>query len=147
MISGIGKFLGGRKGLPTPVVLPGEFHRQRSLVGYSPWGHKESDMTKRLTLKVFLTSNALWFWQSQYIYYFNTNILINLWTKKRKLYSVLLLKPSSLFYSQNLKQHALTNGRVIFIFLLDSLSLSLLWNRHYWIINVQNIIGRWNLKN
>ena len=26
---------------PTPVVLPGEFHGQRSLVGYSPWGRKE----------------------------------------------------------------------------------------------------------
>ena len=35
--------------LPTPVLLPGEFHGQRSLVGYSPWGHKESDMTERLT--------------------------------------------------------------------------------------------------
>ena len=30
----------------TPVFLPGEFHGQRSLVGYSPWGHKESDMTE-----------------------------------------------------------------------------------------------------
>ena len=30
---------------PTPVSLPGKFHGQRSLVGYSPWGHKESDMT------------------------------------------------------------------------------------------------------
>ena len=30
---------------PTPVFLPGESHRQRSLVGYSPWGCKESDMT------------------------------------------------------------------------------------------------------
>ena len=27
----------------TPVFLPEEFHGQRSLVGYSPWGHKESD--------------------------------------------------------------------------------------------------------
>ena len=35
--------------LPTPVFLPGEFHGQRSLVGYSPWGHKELDMTERLT--------------------------------------------------------------------------------------------------
>ena len=26
--------------LPTPVFLPGEFHGQRSLVGYSPWGHR-----------------------------------------------------------------------------------------------------------
>ena len=30
----------------TPVFLPGEFHGQRSLVGYSPWGPKESDMTE-----------------------------------------------------------------------------------------------------
>ena len=30
----------------TPVFLPGESHRQRSLVGYSPWGCKESDMTE-----------------------------------------------------------------------------------------------------
>ena len=34
----------------TPVFLPGEFHGQRSLVGYSPWDCKESDMTERLTL-------------------------------------------------------------------------------------------------
>ena len=33
---------------PTPVFLPGEFHGQRNLVGYSPWGHKESHMTERL---------------------------------------------------------------------------------------------------
>ena len=25
---------------PTPVLLPGEFHGQRSLAGYSPWGHR-----------------------------------------------------------------------------------------------------------
>ena len=31
---------------PTPVFLPGESHGQRSLAGYSPWGHKESDTTE-----------------------------------------------------------------------------------------------------
>ena len=31
---------------PTPVFLSGESHGQRSLVGYSPWGHKELDMTE-----------------------------------------------------------------------------------------------------
>ena len=31
---------------PTPVFLPGESHRQRSLVGTSPWGCQESDMTE-----------------------------------------------------------------------------------------------------
>ena len=35
---------------PTPVLLPGEFHRQRSLVGCSPWGCKESDTTEPLSM-------------------------------------------------------------------------------------------------
>ena len=33
---------------PTPVLLPGESHGQRSLAGCSPWGHKESDATEQL---------------------------------------------------------------------------------------------------
>ena len=32
---------------PTPVLLPGKFHRWRSLVGCSPWGREESDTTER----------------------------------------------------------------------------------------------------
>ena len=39
-----GRSSGG--GRPTPVFLPGESHGQRSLVGYSPWGHRESDRTE-----------------------------------------------------------------------------------------------------
>ena len=35
-----------RKWQPTPVFLPGESHGQRSLVGYKPWGRKESDTTE-----------------------------------------------------------------------------------------------------
>ena len=35
---------------PTPVFLPGDFHGQKSLVCYSPLGHRESDTTERLTL-------------------------------------------------------------------------------------------------
>ena len=38
-----------RKWQPTPVFLPGESHGQRSLMGYSPCGHKESDTTERLS--------------------------------------------------------------------------------------------------
>ena len=33
---------------PTPVLLPGKFHGQRSLIGCSPWGCEESDTTERL---------------------------------------------------------------------------------------------------
>ena len=39
-----------RKWQPTPVFLPGKSHGQRSLVDYSPWGHKESDTTERLSM-------------------------------------------------------------------------------------------------
>ena len=35
------------EGNGKPVFLPGKFHGQRSLAGYSPWDHKESDMTER----------------------------------------------------------------------------------------------------
>ena len=37
-----------RQWQPTLVLLPGKPHGQRSLVGYIPWGHKESDTTERL---------------------------------------------------------------------------------------------------
>ena len=43
-----GRFPWRRKWQPTPVFLPGESHGQRSLVGYSPWGRKESDTIERL---------------------------------------------------------------------------------------------------
>ena len=39
----------GTKWQATPVFLPGESHGQRSLVGYRPWGCKESDTTEQLT--------------------------------------------------------------------------------------------------
>ena len=67
-----------RKWQPTPVFLPGEFHGWRSLVGYSPWGHKESDTTERLHL-------------GRYVSYFNK--IIHAW--------VCLTKPfTDTFYSR-----------------------------------------------
>ena len=38
-----------REWQPTPVFLPGESHGQRSMVGYTSWGHRESDMTEQHT--------------------------------------------------------------------------------------------------
>ena len=43
-----------RKWQLTPGFLPGESHGQRSLVGYSPWAHKESDMTNTFDLNYWL---------------------------------------------------------------------------------------------
>ena len=46
LIPGLGRFPWRRTWQPTPVFLPGEFHGQRSVVGYSPLGCKELDTTK-----------------------------------------------------------------------------------------------------
>ena len=46
----VGKIPWRRKQQPTPVFLPGKFHGQRSLAGYSLWGLKESDTTEWLSM-------------------------------------------------------------------------------------------------
>ena len=45
-ISESGRSPGEGNGIATVVFLPGESYEQRSLMGYSPWGCKESDMTE-----------------------------------------------------------------------------------------------------
>ena len=50
-----------RKWHSTPVFLPGEFHGQGSLAGYSPWARKESDTTELLTLSLsFFKDKSHW---------------------------------------------------------------------------------------
>ena len=63
----VGKIPWRRKWQPTPVFLPGEFHGQRSLVGYSPWGHKGSDMTATNTCHMLVDSICKWFISGLYI--------------------------------------------------------------------------------
>ena len=63
----VGKIPWRRKWQPTPVLLPGESHGQRSLVGYSPWSHKESDMTEQLhslMVKNIYLEKLFWFSES-----------------------------------------------------------------------------------
>ena len=52
----VGKIPWDGKWQLTPVFLPGKYHGQRSLVGYSPRGRKESDMTEHIhtTHKIFI---------------------------------------------------------------------------------------------
>ena len=49
-----------RKWQPTPVFLPGKSHGRRSLVGYSPWGRKESDTTEQLPFHFHPWIKARW---------------------------------------------------------------------------------------
>ena len=54
-----GRSAGEGNGKPTPVLLPGEPHGGRSLIGYSPWGRKESDKTERFHFHSNSMSNFL----------------------------------------------------------------------------------------
>ena len=55
----LGKIPWRREWLPTLVFLPGEFHGQRSPVGYHSRGHKELDMTEQLALTSLLIKRLL----------------------------------------------------------------------------------------
>ena len=57
-----------REWLPTPVFLPREFHGQRRLAGYRPWGCKELDTTKRLTLSHY---HFIYLFFSKFILFLN----------------------------------------------------------------------------
>ena len=59
-VSWVGKVPWKRKWQSTPALLPGKSHGWRSLIGYSPWGRKESDTTERLHFSsVIVVSNSL----------------------------------------------------------------------------------------
>ena len=66
-----------RKWQPTPVFLPGKFHGQGSLAGYSLWGHKESDMTEHTRTEAYVRSFTSYTHIYNYIYvyiYIDTNL-------------------------------------------------------------------------
>ena len=58
-VPGSGRSPGEGNGYPLPF-LPRESRRQRSLVGYSPWSHKESDKTKATFTNTLVPSNCYW---------------------------------------------------------------------------------------
>ena len=76
----VGKIPCGRAQQLTPVSLPGESQGQRSLVGYSPYGRKESDTTEatqhacthRTDIQLTLKQRGSWFNQSQIIQHWST---------------------------------------------------------------------------
>ena len=69
------------KGMAThSIFLPGKFRGQRSLVGYSPWGHKELDTTERLTLSFFHFHTKVCF-PFCLKFFFQISMLRNNWQK------------------------------------------------------------------
>ena len=77
----VGKIPQRRAWQSTPVFLPGESYGQRSLAGYSPWGHKELDTTERLTRKWFcilivVVVIRVCTWIITHIHHTNVNFLV-----------------------------------------------------------------------
>ena len=72
----VGKIPWRRKWQPTPVFLTGESHGQRTLVGYSPQGRKESDTTWATSSNLI---SSQWILGSSKTFYFNGNITL-IWT-------------------------------------------------------------------
>ena len=64
----------------TPAFLPGEFPRQRSLVGYSPWGHKGSEMTDRH--EVLQPNNLLKFLWTLILLFLSSPLLLSVFLTK-----------------------------------------------------------------
>ena len=56
-----------RKWQPIPLFLPGKSHGWRRLVGYSPWGHKESDMTEQFHLLLLMSQFTKLFTNTNYV--------------------------------------------------------------------------------
>ena len=71
-----------RKWQPTPVLLPGKFHGQRSLVGYSLWDHHESHMTEQLHFKKMKYSIFSLFLSIQVCFYACIYIYIRVYINK-----------------------------------------------------------------
>ena len=79
-IPGSGRSPGEGKWQPTPVFLPGESHGRRSLVGYSPWGRKESDTTERLHLHLWIYFNFFPSIQQRYSYVYHVKTALISWS-------------------------------------------------------------------
>ena len=84
----VGKIPWRMEQLSTLAVWPGEFHGQKSLTGYSPWGCRQSDMTERLKKKILGTEGRLKIQKSINVSYHINRIKIKKhninWQKKKE---------------------------------------------------------------
>ena len=91
-VTGLGRSPEGGHG--NPLQYSGEFHGQRSLVSYSPWGHKESDTTEATKSK----QQHCIYYSSNYVKYKHGSQIKSPKQDKVKEIQFLLIFPSSLLY-------------------------------------------------
>ena len=68
LIPGSGASHGEGNGHLLQYFLPGKSHGQRSLMGYSPWGCKESDLTDRLIVHLSITCLSVYLSYERYVF-------------------------------------------------------------------------------
>ena len=100
-----GKVHWRREWLPTPILLLEEFHGQRHLGDYSPWGYKESDSTEWLTLSVLVTRSSYLLFFLFFFFYVWKDTVMGFIKILPKLYIQL---PKGLLFSQN-PEHLILN--------------------------------------
>ena len=89
----VGKILWSRKWQPIPVLLPGKFHRRRSLVGYSPWCCQKLDMTEHMPQLIFVYMGVLIFSSVQLYYMFCSFIYHHSEERRRQWHPTPVLLP------------------------------------------------------
>ena len=112
-----------REWQPTPVFLPGEFLGQRSLVGYSPWGCKESDMTEWLTLSYTILGLGFTFWRMVFL---ETKVTISKLCISAPQYNC-----GHGFYKYVLNEYVIKNQKAKIIFNRKTLDKFLLNSAHF----------------
>ena len=101
-----------RKWQPTPVFWPGKFHGQRSLVSYSPWGHRVAQITE--WLGTHITFQGRWLWDSGFNYFLylirrNYSLLVYVLSETRGLgqliYQLTFLHKSAILFIGKVQIH------------------------------------------
>ena len=95
-----------RKWQPTPVFFAGKFHEQRSLVGYSPWGHKDLDTTEHTHIHLSIHPSIISLYTKVYCVNKNTLYsLLSIWNMYRVFYDYFLgtCNEKALFGRQTMK--------------------------------------------
>ena len=95
------------KELPSPIFLPGEFHEQRSLAGYRPWGHKELNTTEQViwmlihNFGIFISNTRFYFFLPFYLP-FPPDYAVILFSLILWTHAIWELAPSSTYWFLNL---------------------------------------------
>ena len=128
---------------PPPVFLPRKFHGLRSLVGYSPWDCKESDMTEQPALSLILCLPVIFILSIPVSYIYDIGKMVsNSWGYKRNLARASIFTWISTFSLGEVHPGILKNTHYFIVFIYTKM-------QHYFIALFSHsfscLLSSWNL--